>query len=369
MEKKIYEEDYPETNLGDFLIEENGANPVYVLPIGTILYRGDSQINNPLKNLKGINWYGVKLKDIIQYGYPKKYRTNKELILLAIDKVTEEHPIYEKLKQEKKLQLFNKFFLFSNVVGRTRSSIPKNDANMTKFLNEQGYTGYGMQEMHKDDWEVAESLFHSEIAMINGDDNLIDVEDIDVENILFQNGERIKNKDGSLATNETIRNTIRENKDRKDLRKAQEKARETRKKAKKRTYDEDEDEENNISSSFVASDIFRSPVMSSSPVGRFNNLTIGSPNRTPSTGTPRRSPMHSPSAYRSPRRSPMHSPSAYRSQSGLIQGYESTPSPSKKPRKITFNGGKKLKKTNKIKKRSKSKHTRKKNMKKTKKNK
>jgi len=362
MAQKIYEIDYPETNLGDFLIEDDGTNPVYVLPIGTILYRGDSQINNSLKNLKGINWYGVKLKDIIQYGHPKKYRTNKEIILLAIDKVTEEHPIYEKLKQEKKLQLFNKFFLFSNVVGRTRSSIPKNDANMTKFLNEQGYTGYGMQEMHKDDWEVAESLFHSEIAMINGDDNLIDVENIDVENIVKQNGERIKNKDDSLVTKETIKNTIQENKESKARRKAQEKARESRKKAKKRTYDEDENEENNTSSSssFVASDIFRSPMMSSSPVGRFNNLTIGSPNRTPTA----RSPI-----TRTPRRSPIISPSAYQSPTDLMQGYESTrstPSSSKKARtKITFNGGKN-KKTKKVKK-GKSKYTKKRNMKKQKK--
>ena len=44
-----------------------------------------------------------------------------------------------KNSKKDKLQPFNKFFLFSDVVGRTRSSIPKNDANMTKFLNEQGY--------------------------------------------------------------------------------------------------------------------------------------------------------------------------------------------------------------------------------------
>lgn len=364
MTQKIYEIDYPETNLGDFLIEDDGANPVYVLPIGTILYRGDSQINNPLKNLKGINWYGVKLKDIIQYGYPKKYRTNKELILLAIDKVTEEHPIYEKFKQEDKSQIFDKFFLFSNVVGRTRSSIPKNDADMTKFLNKQGYTGYGMQEMHKDDWEVAESLFHSEIAMINGDDNLIDVENIDVENIVYQNGERIKDKNDNLVTRETIKNKIQDNKESKALRRAQEKARDSRKKAKKRTYDKDEDEdkENNTSSSFVASDIFRSPVMSSTPVGAFNNLTIGSPiNRTPTSRTP---------INRIPRRSPMYSPSAYQSPIDLMQGYESTKSthsPSKKPRKLAFNGGKKNK-TRTLKK-SKSKYTKKRNMKKTKKNK
>lgn len=366
MAQKVYEIDYPETNLEDFLIEDDGANPVYVLPIGTILYRGDPQINNPLKNLKGINWYGVKLKDIIQYGYPKKYRTNKEIILLAIDKVTEEHPIYEKFKEKNKLQLFKKFFLFSDVVGRTRSSIPKNDANMTKFLNEQGYTGYGMQEMHKDDWEIAESLFHSEIAMINGDDNLIDVENINVENIVYQNGERIKDKHGNLVTKETIKNTIQENKESKARRKAQEKARESRKKAKKRTYDEDEDEyedeENNTSSSssFVASDIFRSPMMSSSPVGRFNNLTIGSPNRTPTARTP---------ITRTPRRSPIYSPSAYQSPSDLMQGYESTkstPSPSKKARaKLAFNGGKN-RKTKKVKK-GKSKYTKKRNMKKQKK--
>lgn len=354
MAQKIYEIDYPETNLGDFLIEDDGANPVYVLPIGTILYRGDSQINNSLKNLKGINWYGVKLKDIIQYGYPKKYRTNKEIILLAIDRVTEVHPIYEKFKEKDKLQLFNKFFLFSDVVGRTRSSIPKNDANMTKFLNEQGYTGYGMQEMHKDDWEIAESLFHSEIAMINGDDNLIDVENINVENIVYQNGERIKDKHGNLVTKETIKNTIQENKESKARRKAQEKARESRKKAKKRTYDEDEEEEENntsSSSSFVASDIFRSPIMSSSPVGRFNNLTIGSPNRTPTN------------------RTPVYLPSAYQSPSDLMQGYESTkstPSPSKKARtKLAFNGGKN-RKTKKVKK-GKSKYTKKRNMKKQKK--
>lgn len=361
MAQKIYEIDYPETNLEDFLIEDDGANPVYVLPIGTILYRGDSQINNPLKNLKGINWYGVKLKDIIQYGHPKKYRTNKELILLAIDKVTEEHPIYEKFKEKDKLQLFNKFFLFSDVVGRTRSSIPKNDANMTKFLNEQGYTGYGMQEMHKDDWEIAESLFHSEIAMINGDDNLIDVENVDVENIVYQNGERIKNKDGSLVTKETIKNTIQSNKESKALRKSQREAQEKKRKAKRRDYDEDEENNTSSSSSFVASDIFRSPVMSSSPVGRFNNLTIGSPNRTPTARTP---------ITRTPRRSPIYSPSAYQSPSNLMQGYESTkstPSPFKKPRKLAFNGGKKNKTKRMVK--SKSRYTKKRNMKKTKKNK
>ncbi len=359
MAQKIYEIDYPETNLEDFLIEDDGANPVYVLPIGTILYRGDSQINNPLKNLKGINWYGVKLKDIIQYGHPKKYRTNKELILLAIDKVTEEHPIYEKFKEKDKLQLFNKFFLFSDVVGRTRSSIPKNDANMTKFLNEQGYTGYGMQEMHKDDWEIAESLFHSEIAMINGDDNLIDVENVDVENIVYQNGERIKNKDGSLVTKETIKNTIQNNKESKALRKSQREAQEKKRKAKRRNYDEDEENNTSSSKSFVSSNIFRSPMMSSSPVDRFNNLTIGSPNRTPTATTP---------ITRTPRRSPIYSPSAYQSPSNLMQGYESTkstPSPFKKPRKLAFNGGKN-KKTKKVKK-GKSKYTKKRNMKKQKK--
>ena len=148
-----------------------------------------------------------------------------------------------------------------------------------------------MQEMHKDDWEIAESLFHSEIAMINGDDNLIDVEDVDVENIVYQNGERIKNKDGSLVTKETIKNTIQNNKESKALRKLQREAQEKKRKAKRRDYDEDEENNTSSSSSFVASDIFRSPVMSSSPVGRFNNLTLGSKiehqtNRTPTNRTP-----------------------------------------------------------------------------------
>ena len=210
--------------------------------------------------------------------------------------------------------------------------------------------------MHKDDWEIAESLFHSEIAMINGDDNLIDVENIDVENIVYQNGTRIKDKHGNLVTKKTIESTIQKNKESKALRKsqreAQEKKREAqekKRKAKRRDYDEDE--ENNTSSSFVASDVFRSPVRSSSPVGRFNNLRIGSPNRTPTN------------------RTPVYSPSAYQSPSDLMQGYESTrstPSSSKKARtKITFNGGKN-KKTKKVKK-SKSKYTKKRNMKKQKK--
>ena len=103
---------------------------------------------------------------------------------------------------------------------------------MTKFLNEQGYTGYGMQEMHKDDWEIAESLFHSEIAMINGDDNLIDVENVDVENIVYQNGERIKDKHGNLVTKETIKSKIQENKESKALRKSQREAQEKKEKPK-----------------------------------------------------------------------------------------------------------------------------------------
>ena len=66
--------------------------------------------------------------------------------------------------------------------------------------------------------------------------------------------------------------------------------------------------------------------MSSSPVGRFNNLTIGSPNRTPTNRTPtNRTPTNRTPTNRTPtNRTPVYSPSAYQSPTDLISGYEST---------------------------------------------
>lgn len=208
---KTYPKDFPVTKLPRS-ITNSGGNPTYTLKSGIFLYRGSEEKNLPLQYLTGIHWYALDLHKVFYYGYPSKYRVNNDLTLLAIDKITKEHPFYRGLNPEMQI-VYNNFFSSNKNGDKKRKSIPQNDYDLCDYIcNTLGYDGYAMNEMQDDDED--NGMFHAEVALNNGNEKLRLIEHINVDNIQNNKGEHLIDKRGDPITNRWIASEVLRNKQR-----------------------------------------------------------------------------------------------------------------------------------------------------------
>jgi len=192
-EDKEYPKHFPVTELPKS-ITKPGGNPTYILESGNFLYRGSAEKDLQLHRLTGIQWYALDLFKVFQYGYPSKYRLNRNLTLLAIDEIDETHPFFTGLDQDMKRK-FNKFFTYDKNGNKQRVSIPKNDYDLCEYICSLGYDGYAMNEMDDDSNDASvkkKNKFHAEVALNNGHEKLILIEHINVDKITDENGEKLR---------------------------------------------------------------------------------------------------------------------------------------------------------------------------------
>ena len=226
----IYPTNFPVTDLPTPIFDEQD-NPVYILTSGNFLYRGDENRALPIEDLTGIKWFGLDLKNVLEYGYPSQYKINTDLNLLAIDEITIEHPFFKGLDEDMKGK-FGIFFRTNNGI-RERVSVPQYDYDLCKYICSLGYDGYAMKEMKSDD----NDMFHAEVALQNGNEKLIGPVHINVDNLTDEDGINLEFL-GKEANNKNIEERIEEYRRQKEKMKKEEAAMQAKKKRRAQAREE-----------------------------------------------------------------------------------------------------------------------------------
>jgi len=137
-------------------------NPIYVIPQGTHLYRGESSINQPTYNLtesKFPTFFGFVKDDIEKnYGITYEFTTKQEIRCIAIDLLNESSPFYVNSSPKIKTILETNYGLLT----KKRLSENDNDKILANYVCDLGYDGYAIQNM-----ETEFDTFHAEIALCN----------------------------------------------------------------------------------------------------------------------------------------------------------------------------------------------------------
>ena len=141
-------------------------NPIYVIPKGTILYRGESSVNKPTYELPDSEYpvfFGFVKDDIEKnYGITYQFTTKQDIRCIAIDLLNKNSPFYKNSPPEIKKILKKNYGLVENIDSKDkiRLSESKNDKELAKYVCDSGYDGYAAPNM-----ETQFDTFHAEIAL------------------------------------------------------------------------------------------------------------------------------------------------------------------------------------------------------------
>ena len=141
-------------------IMDTNNNPIYIIPQGMSLYRGESSINEPTYNLtesKFPIFFGFVKDDIEKnYGITYEFTTKQEIRCIAIDLLNESSPFYVNSSPKIKTILETNYGLLT----KKRLSENDNDKILANYVCDLGYDGYAIQNM-----ETEFDTFHAEIAL------------------------------------------------------------------------------------------------------------------------------------------------------------------------------------------------------------
>lgn len=150
---------------------------IQIMKPGDVLYHGNLDREYNIHKSDRIKWFSEDIRNVLQYGYPKKYTVKVPITLIRIDNIPEDY-FDDGITQNTRFRdIYNKFFgrLDGN---KCRNSVHDNDAAMTNFLIEKEYDGYIMNEMLNCN-SFDGGMFHSELAFkvrnrLDGGVNAID---------------------------------------------------------------------------------------------------------------------------------------------------------------------------------------------------
>ena len=142
--------------------EINGIN-MYIIPSGTILYRGDSNftdINHP-DLLKGDYKFLTPDPEYAdKYGIVFEFKTNKELQLVALDDISKE--FFVNAPEDIQDILEDNYGYTSH----KRDSVEEKDKKISQYICDQGYQGYAANTMESkgfdDDLDAEVIICHAE---------------------------------------------------------------------------------------------------------------------------------------------------------------------------------------------------------------
>jgi len=144
------------------------GNPIYIIPKGTVLYRGESSINESTYELPSSEYpvfFGFDKDDIEKnYGITYQFTTKKEIRCIAIDLLNTSSPFYVKSPQDIKDILMGNYGLVENMDSKSKIRLSESDKDKTlaKYVCDSGYDGYAIPNMN-----TKFSTFHAEIALCN----------------------------------------------------------------------------------------------------------------------------------------------------------------------------------------------------------
>ena len=142
--------------------EINGIN-MYIIPSGTILYRGDSNFTD-IKHpdlLKGDYKFLTPDPEYAdKYGIVFEFKTNKELQLVALDDISKE--FFVNAPEDIQDILEDNYGYTSH----KRDSVEEKDKKISQYICDQGYQGYAANTMESkgfdDDLDAEVIICHAE---------------------------------------------------------------------------------------------------------------------------------------------------------------------------------------------------------------
>ena len=136
------------------------STPMYLLPSGTILYRGHTQYYTQLTRddpeLPDRPFFGMNQIDVEQYGIVFSFKTITDLNLIQIDNISDD--FFNSMPPKIKQILLNNYGFKS----KQRNSESKPDKELVEYLCNRGYDGYSIIT----DMETfGGGRFHNEVAI------------------------------------------------------------------------------------------------------------------------------------------------------------------------------------------------------------
>ena len=145
------------------IYHDSENTPFYDIPIGTVLYRGESSINEDTYELSANTNYPIFFgfdKENIEtnYGITYQFTTKQEIRCIAIDLLDESSPFVKKSPPDIQSILLSNYGL----VTKERVSESDKDKVLANYVCQLGLDGYATNLM-----ETRFDTFHAEIALCN----------------------------------------------------------------------------------------------------------------------------------------------------------------------------------------------------------
>ena len=152
----------------------------YILEKNTPIYRGDSRYNINEGLPKNPTFFGFTIKDVEKYGIVYQFETAIDISLVAIDAQDNDVLINSMPPHIQTIMMQNYGYKT-----KIRDSVEKPDKTLVKYLCDNGYNGYAINEM--DNADKGRGDFHKEMAIcdmnkikkgretivrVTGDDNI-----------------------------------------------------------------------------------------------------------------------------------------------------------------------------------------------------
>ena len=136
---------------------------IHIMKPGDVLYHGNLEKEYDIHQSERIKWFSKDIRNVLQYGYPKKYIVKEPLQLIAIDEIPEDYFDVGRTQNTHFRDIYEFFFNTRKKGDKCRNSVPENDEKMAQFLINNGYDGYIMNEMLNCN-SFDGGTFHSELA-------------------------------------------------------------------------------------------------------------------------------------------------------------------------------------------------------------
>lgn len=149
------------------------GNPIYIIQKGTMLYRGESSINESTYKLPRSAYpvfFGFVKDDIEKnYGITYQFTTKKDIRCIAIDLLNTRSPFYVNAPQLIKHILTENYGLAENIDSKSKFRLSESDKDkkLAKYVCDSGYDGYAIPNMN-----TKFDTFHAEIAICNASTKL-----------------------------------------------------------------------------------------------------------------------------------------------------------------------------------------------------
>ena len=148
-------------------LDPNDNMYYYVIPTGFSIYRGDTSIDPNYFRFSANTpfFFGTNIEEVEQYGIVFEFKTTQEYKLVAIDNFETLRMLYQKAYDSPNIQqILKRNYGYTELGIKMRDSISEKDITLSKWLCENGYSGYAINNM-----KTEMGIFHQEIMICNAE--------------------------------------------------------------------------------------------------------------------------------------------------------------------------------------------------------